>query len=67
MTPANSTVLLELAAGIADEEAQKHRAIAASCQAWSPAQAEHLRAKDCAMNIADRIRVLAAQAPEVAS
>ena len=50
---------IECAAALADAEAGKMRQQASECRSWSMEQAERLRAKDSAMNIADAIRALA--------
>jgi hypothetical protein len=56
------SALIELAAKVADAEAQRCREAVASCPKWSPAQAEWSRARDACLNIADGIRALRAAA-----
>jgi hypothetical protein len=46
----------ERCAGVAATHAQKARERVAICQKWSPAQAEHSRARDMALDIEEAIR-----------
>lgn len=46
----------ERCAGIAAEHAQKARERVAACRNWSPAQAEHSRARDLGLDIEEAIR-----------